>query len=627
MHERILYFVGPMSLVVMLMGIVWSCNHANRYIGESADSTVELRYFNGPTSGAIFTVHADGSRARATSYAAKADVHLAGGPGVGAPSQAGALPPGDYYFQVTDASGQDLLSSDHISCRKLHVNDAGVIAKIHRGTNYIWRNGGWVEVDCHHYAGLDLEHGQLGGLTVRLYPFDNTPNLAGMYKVWLLPVGQYLGDPNYVPRTRSDPVNGEGREPGDYHGFVAADAKIHGFRVEPGELRPQQLSVRTFHDADADAVWDADEPEIKGWELTFDDPLGGSNRAFTPSELLTEPGRWALLTGEPPDSRLTVSLRNGKSVSRIPEADPLQVVVIDPDGPELQELVFGHVGLGSVRACKIYDVDGDGEVDDDELGVAGWRFRLGGTDVRGQPVGPINLRTEADGCASFVGLLPGRYTVEELSRGGDWVASGPAGRAVLIQSELDGVELAGTTVEIPFTNYCQGTAAFAGIDDWLSAQALAEIGDPVIGYINTLRPFKHRSRYFTGGDEPFDGIYNRRRRVGAVTLADGTVVAEAGSAQAELARFLLEPSELVAERLAQQLLVFVLNVHLRVRDIGAAIQRPGGKFVTCDELISEVTAAWASTDVAAQVELERLLDAVNTSSEVRFIHDHACRLP
>src|SRR5215216_5723801 len=65
-----------------------------------------------PLNGAIWTSLADGSSVNANIYDAKEDVYLNGGPqncGNG-----NGLPDGDYYFQVTDPSGDELLSSDAI---------------------------------------------------------------------------------------------------------------------------------------------------------------------------------------------------------------------------------------------------------------------------------------------------------------------------------------------------------------------------------------------------------------------------------------------------------------------------------------------------------------------------------
>src|SRR5262249_55572450 len=81
-----------------------------------------------PVSGAIFTTVVDGSIVNANvQYTSKCDVYLNGGPPPHAPASAAGLPAGGYYFQVTDPSGQTLLSTDAVSNRQFHVNDSGVI--------------------------------------------------------------------------------------------------------------------------------------------------------------------------------------------------------------------------------------------------------------------------------------------------------------------------------------------------------------------------------------------------------------------------------------------------------------------------------------------------------------------
>jgi cysteine-rich repeat protein len=130
--------------------------------------------------GAIFTTTADGSRVDANIYTAKEDVYLDGGPGPGAPPGAAGLPEGDYFFQVTSPSGQTLLSSDDVLCRRFHVNADGVVDAIYEGPN-----------GCQHLAGVDQDHPELGAITVQLFPYDDTPNPGGEYKVWITPIGEY----------------------------------------------------------------------------------------------------------------------------------------------------------------------------------------------------------------------------------------------------------------------------------------------------------------------------------------------------------------------------------------------------------------------------------------------------
>jgi cysteine-rich repeat protein len=147
-------------------------------------------------TGAIFTTLIDGTRVNQNLYDVKEDVYLDGGPGDNAPSGAAALPEGDYYFQVTSPSGKTLLSSDAIECREFHINDAGVISSVPV-------NG------CSHATGVDADH---GGLTVQLFPYDDTPNPGGVYKVWVTNVDDYDEDKGV-------------------HGFIPADSKTDNFKV------------------------------------------------------------------------------------------------------------------------------------------------------------------------------------------------------------------------------------------------------------------------------------------------------------------------------------------------------------------------------------------------------------
>jgi len=158
-------------------------------LGLGACTTSDLRsaaqqVVGNPLRGAIFTTVADGSRVDANIYDAKTDVYLDGGPGMNAPPGAAALPEGDYYFQVTDPNGHALLSTDDISCRRIHVNAAGFIDIAYAGL------GG-----CQHVTGTDQDY---GALTVQLIPYDDTPNSGGEYKAWVTPVAAYVANGGFA---------------------------------------------------------------------------------------------------------------------------------------------------------------------------------------------------------------------------------------------------------------------------------------------------------------------------------------------------------------------------------------------------------------------------------------------
>jgi cysteine-rich repeat protein len=151
--------------------------------------------------GAIFTTTATGDRVNANIYAAKTDVYLDGGPGPGAPSNAAALPAGDYYFQVTSPNGKDLLSTDDIACRRVHVDADGVIDIVYPGPG------------CLHDHGVDQDYGSIGAITVQLAPYLDTPNPGGEYKVWVTPVADYAPADDHA------------------HGFVPSSSKTDNFKV------------------------------------------------------------------------------------------------------------------------------------------------------------------------------------------------------------------------------------------------------------------------------------------------------------------------------------------------------------------------------------------------------------
>ena len=153
-------------------------------VGSFAAVVTLLVFSSVPASAqAIFTTTSTGTTVNANQFAAKEDVYLNGGP-----QNAGGGPgfaPGTYYFQVTDPSGATLLSSDSIFCRQVVVGSNGRI------------NGvpGIADPNCTNTGGNFHLVGTFNTLNnsqgVQLFPFDNTPNAGGVYKVWLTAIGSY----------------------------------------------------------------------------------------------------------------------------------------------------------------------------------------------------------------------------------------------------------------------------------------------------------------------------------------------------------------------------------------------------------------------------------------------------
>lgn len=79
-----------------------------------------------------------------------------------------AVRAGDYYFAVTDGFGR-LVSTDDLSCRRIHVNALGLIDQVYAGAS-----------GCVHAQSLDVSpYAKGGGITVQLVPFAVSPVIYG----------------------------------------------------------------------------------------------------------------------------------------------------------------------------------------------------------------------------------------------------------------------------------------------------------------------------------------------------------------------------------------------------------------------------------------------------------------
>ena len=231
-----------------------------------------------PLPGAIFTTDITGGVVNQNQYSTKCGptgVYLNGGPGPNAPPTAAGLPNGDYYFQVTDPSGKTLLSTDPVADRRLTVS------------------GGLFVSAVNHQTFPDT--GGSGGVTVELcapidVPFLDTPNPGGVYKAWVTPVGDFVGDPSKVDNPCGN---------GCFHGFIPAASKVDNFKVKGEAVGIGCLGVFKFIDINGDGVRDGNDPLVLGWPFRVIDPLGAEigGTLFTESEKNCEPGLFNLAPG------------------------------------------------------------------------------------------------------------------------------------------------------------------------------------------------------------------------------------------------------------------------------------------------------------------------------------------
>lgn len=207
-------------------------------------------------SGAIFTTLEDGSEVNFNQYPSKEAVYLDGGPGPGAPQTAAGLDDGTYVFQVTDPSGKKLLSTDPAGCRLFTVAD-GIIS-------------GVVASGCEHNTGLDIDH---GAVTVQLFPYDDTPNPGGVYKVWVTRIEDFFLGCAELGLTEAEALAAvdAGSRPNNKHGFIPAHCKTDNFKVRESSI--VEIDTRFYNSANGEI--------LDGLAVTWIDPLGASNQKWS----------------------------------------------------------------------------------------------------------------------------------------------------------------------------------------------------------------------------------------------------------------------------------------------------------------------------------------------------------
>jgi len=225
-----------------------------------------------PLPGAIFTTDITGAVVNQNRYSTKCGptgVYLNGGPGPNAPATAAGLPDGNYYFQVTDPSGKTLLSTDIVANRIVTVSGGLFVSSTHP---------------------TFPDTGGSGGVTVELCPFLDTPNPGGVYKAWVTPVGDFVGDPTKVDSSCGN---------GCFHGFIPAASKVDNFKVSSQAAGVACLGVFKFIDNNGNGSRDGNDPLVLGWGFRVIDPLGAEigGTLFTESEKNCEPGLFNLLPG------------------------------------------------------------------------------------------------------------------------------------------------------------------------------------------------------------------------------------------------------------------------------------------------------------------------------------------
>jgi hypothetical protein len=365
-----------------------------------------------PIAGSIEAVTATGAVIEVFPH--RDDVYLAAGP-TSSPCQFAAyLPDGQYVFQVTDASGKTLLSTDPVSERTFTVA-GGVIASV---------------------SGTSHATGSLtacGSATIQLPPYNDAGPMDALYVLWVISSGAFDGDPTQV-----DPVCGTGC----FHGFHVDASLATAFRVEDKASCDPSFCVSgfAFNDANGNGARDSGEAGLEGVPVRVQNAQGvvlttvtAPDGSFQICGLAS--GDDFLVTSPAPLGFAKTGPANAAVANRVFAKDFEYVIQVC--GASVPSLTFPNQPIpGTVGGAKFEDLNANGARDPGEPPLSGVTislFAAGGGALQ-------TTTTDALGNFLFTSVAAGDYVLSEIVPNG-FTQTAPATGTIAVTLPANGSSL------------------------------------------------------------------------------------------------------------------------------------------------------------------------------------------
>jgi hypothetical protein len=447
----------------------------------------------------VYTTNSAGTAVNQNHFATKADVYVRD------------ETDGTYYFQVTDPSGNTLLSSDSAACRQLVVSGGLASTAVSGG--------------CGHAIGS-------GGNAVQLIDFADTPNNGGAYKVWMIPQSCVTG------------VSGAVITFGNGCGVKTDNFKLAS-SCPGGVCTPLQstISGMIYYDGNANGVNNS-EPPLQGWQINITLIPGGLVTRTTDGN-----GAWFVTADTGTQYTACEVLPAGTSWEQkgpIPGTPGTsgQCWVGTFDTADATGLDFGDVT--KVGGKKYYDANANGKFDGGELPIAGFHIVTGFCNLpSGCTYSPATtIITAADGTWSLYSPLPpngtNTFDVCEVLPPGTYKQTGPlagasnGGTATAIKPGGGSSacwlgtlsDASGANANLDFGNICLG-GGNAKSKGWWQNNGNSSITDSALSLLGALS-----LRNANGSDfDPSSGAAGRAQVSAWLSGATATNMANMLSAQ------------------------------------------------------------------------------------------------
>lgn len=354
----------------------------------------------GQTAGSLQTVDAGGSVQ--STFGSRADVFLAVGSAATPCQSFDFMADGQYYYQVTDASG-NLLSTTSVASRTFRVT-GGVIRLIAAQDEDI----------------VPAPTTACGSNAIPLAPFSSAGSGEAAYLVWVTPVSRFAGASTDVPDAACSGSD-------CFHGFRTGSSKILAFRVEDQRNCQPTFCVSgiKFADANGNGTRESGENGVPGVEIRVvrSDappaiPLTGLTRADGSYRIcgLTDGGTFHVSETVPNGYAQTGPLAHRLSRRVVARNLAYDVITCDQDYSGLD---FGNQLLpNAIGGAKFEDLNANGVRDPGEPPLAGVAINLY-PGVSPNPTGASRSTvTDANGNYLFTNSTPGAFFLTETPPSG-----------------------------------------------------------------------------------------------------------------------------------------------------------------------------------------------------------------
>jgi len=176
-----------------------------------------------------------------------------------------------------------------------------------------------------------------------------------------------------------------------------------------GLFKYGKVMGKVFHDLNANAQFDNDEPFLSSWQLTIvgaknDSTFSDSSGYFSFEQL--HAGNYTLKV-----------LRPNNWYHSLPSSG-LYVLSIK-SGSVIEGKNFGNFKKGNITGITFHDFNGNGNIDTSDAPLFGWKVKITGPELD-------SMFTDVNGQYIFSSLRPGNYVVSEFVKTG-WLQTFPVG--------------------------------------------------------------------------------------------------------------------------------------------------------------------------------------------------------